>query len=287
MALERRWRQVSPRSFVEDGKENGEVVLNDTIYLRVKQKVVVRALGEDDLVLEVKRVSSPTRVVLGPDDNNINTRIDLTAYTVAKTASLSAQEQDKKVPGDKDQMKHSYEQEPILARRVIHVDPYGDFYTVSNPMPVQLSNGSIDIGTVNAELEVQLSHLDDNPNPGDIADSVRVGDGENILEINPDGSINTTSSPKTSPFIANINIANANTEETFQLPGNTKKFSFYIRDGKAKTLLSFNSGESGITYKTVERGEEYEEEGLTRNMPLDLYFQTTHGNVVAEILYWL
>jgi hypothetical protein len=49
---------------------------------------------------------------------------------------------------------------------------------------------------VNGELEVQLSHQDNVPNLGDVADSVRVGDGTNVLKVNPDGSINTTSADK-------------------------------------------------------------------------------------------
>lgn len=286
MALERRWKQVPARSFIEDGKENGEVVLNDTIYLRVKQEVKIEALGEETQRLEVKRVSSPNRVILGPTDNNINTRTDISRYTVVKAATLSASEQEKRVPSDKDQMKHSYEQEPILARRVINVDPYGDFYTVSNPVPVQLSDGSIDIGTVNAELEVQLSHLDDTPNTGDIADSIRVGDGENILKINEDGSVNFTQNPKEEPFIVNIPINNANTEQNYAFPANMKKFTFYIRDGKAKTQMSFVSGDSSSSFKTIERGEEYVENGITRNSPLNIHFQVNSPNVIAEIVYW-
>lgn len=286
MALERKWRQLSPRSFVEDGKANGEVALDDTIYLRVKQIVTIEAIGESTLNLEVKRVISPTRIALGPKDTNINTRIDLSAYTVGKISTLSAAEQDKKIPSDKDQMKHSYEQEPILARRVINVDPYGDFYTVKNPLPVQLSNGSINIGSVNAELEVQLSHLDDSPNAGDVHDSIRIGDGEDLLAINPDGSINISLSAKENPTIINKPIGTANTEESVTLPSSVKKYTFYIRDGRAKTRLSFVSGESGTNYKTIEMGEEYEEDGIVRSSDLDIYFQVTTPNVVAEIVYW-
>lgn len=189
MALERRWRYIPPIQLSQDGGQDGLVVLADTIYFKVKQKIKIQALGEPDLLLEVKRVISPTRLYVGPLDTNINSRKDISAYTVAKISKISAEEQDKKVPGWEDQHKHSYEQEPILARRVIHVDPYGDFYTVSNPLPVQLSDGAINIGSVNAELEVQLSHKDNVPNAGDVADSTQVGDGVEILQINPDGSI--------------------------------------------------------------------------------------------------
>lgn len=76
------------------------------------------------------------------------------------------------------------------ARRVTIVDRDGIFNDTQHPLYVRLSDGSINIGTVNAELEVQLSHKDNDPDAGDVHDSVRIGDGVEELAINPDGSIN-------------------------------------------------------------------------------------------------
>lgn len=70
------------------------------------------------------------------------------------------------------------------------LDENGDAYSPTNPLAVQLSDGSVNIGTVNAEVEVQLSHIDNSPDAGDVADSVRIGDGVETLEVNADGSIN-------------------------------------------------------------------------------------------------
>lgn len=84
------------------------------------------------------------------------------------------------------------------AKRVTLVDANGEAgqgSTPSNPLYVQLSDGQINIGTVNAELEVALSHKDNTPDPGDVADSVRIGDGQDELQINPDGSINVNLTP--------------------------------------------------------------------------------------------
>lgn len=75
------------------------------------------------------------------------------------------------------------------AKRVLIVDELGNFNSPENPLFVQLSDGSVNIGTVNAELEVQLSHIDNDPDAGDVADSVRIGDGVEIAEIKPDGSL--------------------------------------------------------------------------------------------------
>lgn len=65
-------------------------------------------------------------------------------------------------------------------------DENGNPYGPDNPLSVQLSDGSVNIGTVNAELEVQLTHLDNDPDAGDVHDSIRIGDGVEELAINAD-----------------------------------------------------------------------------------------------------
>lgn len=92
-------------------------------------------------------------------------------------------------------------QDSADAKRVTLVNLDGTENSPDNPLYVQLSDGSINIGTVNAELEVQLSHKNNDPDLGDIADSVRIGDGVEELAINPDGSINTSPVPSTASLI--------------------------------------------------------------------------------------
>lgn len=74
------------------------------------------------------------------------------------------------------------------AKRVTLVNEGGESgvgTSPANPIFVQLSDGSVNIGTVNAELEVQLSHRDDDPDSGDVHDSVRIGDGEFEVNMTP------------------------------------------------------------------------------------------------------
>lgn len=59
-------------------------------------------------------------------------------------------------------------------------DESGTPYSPSNPLHVQLSDGSVNIGTVNADLDVQLDHTGATP------DSVQIGDGTETLSINTD-----------------------------------------------------------------------------------------------------
>jgi len=66
-------------------------------------------------------------------------------------------------------------------------DDSGNPYTAANPLPVQLSDGSVNIGTVQANVEVQLTHENDYPSAGRIHDSIRIGDGTDELAIVKEG----------------------------------------------------------------------------------------------------
>lgn len=147
MAHEREWLRVEVRSFVSDGGADGSITLSSTSGFKVKQKVKITAIGESPLVLEVKRVISPTTLLVGPFNQNINIRTNLSAYTVAKASGISAETQSKKFPTDKDIHSFIYEQEPTVAYRTISVDEYGDFYSSNNPLPVDAPkyiSGTID-----------------------------------------------------------------------------------------------------------------------------------------------
>lgn len=104
------------------------------------------------------------------------------------------------------------------ARRIKHVDEFGSPINTQNPLPVRLTDGSLNIGSVNAQLEVQLSHAADTPDPGDVPDSVQIGDGQDILEVNPDGSINvnvvTGSSSNTKNFYNEVSSVVSSTPTT-------------------------------------------------------------------------
>ena len=66
------------------------------------------------------------------------------------------------------------------------VDVKEDTLTPSNntPLPVKITSTSGDINITAGDLNVQLSHVGTN------YDSIRIGDGTNLLSINADGSLN-------------------------------------------------------------------------------------------------
>lgn len=192
---ERRYLAISPQSFTADGTTLGVVTIaslkiDQSRMFKVKQVVTLMGTGLTNIDLEVKKVLSDTQLVVGPLNTRIDSVYDVSAFTVAVGATIEAREQKRPIIPEQEITTIIYDEEPTLAHRNVLVDWLGNYYSSNNPLPVQLSDGSIDIGTVNAELEVQLSHKDNYPDAGDVADSVRIGDGTDVLEINNDGSIN-------------------------------------------------------------------------------------------------
>lgn len=195
MFVERKRLGVLPRALTSDGSANGLVQVADITGFYVKQKVSIKSNTQPSQLFEIKRFDSLTSFYVGPlpPQGGIEKRSNISAYLVADGAVISAEEQDR--PGIKpdEHERAVYAEEPIVAKRTIQVDQFGRYYTVDNPMPVQLSDGSVNIGTVNAELEVQLSHKSDSPDPGDIADRINTIDGfldrrvENINNITYEG----------------------------------------------------------------------------------------------------
>lgn len=180
MAYERLWAFVS-RPFTANGTAGGLITVADTAGFYVKSQVRITSSTQPSLLLEVKRINGTTQIEVGPIGQSILERTDVSAYLVADSATITLYEQ--KIPPitNDSLLGYVYDREPIVALRSVMVDRYGRYYNTDNPLPVQLSDGSINIGTVNAELEVQLSHQDNVPNPGDVADSVRIGDGINTM----------------------------------------------------------------------------------------------------------
>ena len=285
MAIERLWEEIPARAFIANGQSNGTVTLESTINFRTNQKVTLTASGFDPLNLVVKRVISPTQMLLGPDDKNILSRYDLSAYTLLVVPVISAAEQNKTSIPEKDQLQMTLEREPVNARRVFQVDDFGRPFSTSNPFPVQLSDGSVNIGTVNAELEVQLTHLDDDPDLGDVYDSVRIGDGTYILKINPDGSINISLASAQTPKIINFLMPTAGSEYQLTIPDTAKRFHFNAR-GNSKILFAFEAGETATNYNSLFPGNSYEENGLQRTVDLDIFVLANKNNEVLEVRYW-
>ncbi|MCG3175374.1 MAG: hypothetical protein MOGMAGMI_00303 [Candidatus Omnitrophica bacterium] len=283
--IEKFWDNTGPILLTNDGDSFGRIEVLSAINFHVKQQVILQSNTTEGF-FEIKRIIGPNIIELGPRKTPLSERSDVSAFLTADVATIRGDKQPRNEIPEKEYKRAVYAEEPVVAWRTVLVNPFGNYYTVDNPLPVQLSDGSINIDTLNANLQVQLTHLDNFPNPGDIADSVQIGDGSNILNINPDGSINVSVGAVNTPKIENIDLLLANTEYSYTFTQDTKKFKLRIRDGKAKLKIAYNVGESGTDFWTVERGAYLEEGGLDLSGGVTIYFQATHPNTVLELQYW-
>lgn len=194
MAFEKRIAELSPRLLIVDGTNQGQLQIDDAFSLKVKQILVLKSNTQANLTLQVKRVLNPTTFLVGLSQKNIDDRTDVSAYLVADGATISSPDPYQLRPGiaPEDFSRAVYDEEPTIAIRTVMVDRGGRYIGSDPELPlyVQLTDGSVNIGTVHAQLEMFLSHKDNDPDAGDVNSSVRIGDGVDELQVNPDGSIN-------------------------------------------------------------------------------------------------
>lgn len=90
--------------------------------------------------------------------------------------------------------------------------------------------------------------------------------------------------PVETPLIRNISCPNKNVENAVPIPAGVKKLSFYARNN-SKLQFSFNSGESGVAFKTLMPGNVFQEDGIELNGKT-LYVQASKDGEILEILTW-
>lgn len=187
MAYERFWEEIPQRLVASDGTKDGTLKIDDLRGLYVKQIVNLISNAQPVKSFQIKRIDVYNSTIwLGPQNTNINTYSDLSIYLQADGAAIWAARQEKNTVPKDDQYRGSYETEPIVARRVIGVDSQGKHYSKDNPLPVQISS---DVHIDNVDLEVRITAKDNDPEPGRIHDSVRIGDGVNEVGVTNDGKL--------------------------------------------------------------------------------------------------
>jgi len=238
--LEKRFSAVTPQALTANGTAEGKITVADTRLFKVKQKVFLQSSTQQPRDgLEVKKIINRTEMVVGPEKSAIHITSDVSDFLVTDTATVAANEQFRPIIPSEEFNRAVYEEEPTVAIRSMLVDKEGNDYRTENPLPVELSNGSVNIGTVNAELEVQLSHKDNFPDVGDVADSVRIGDGVHELAINSDGSINTLSTVTAT----DLDIRNLSHIQDSVKLGDGSDFLAINADGSINTNIEVNAAD--------------------------------------------
>jgi hypothetical protein len=182
----------------------------------------------------------------------------------------------------------------VISDTVLFVGPYGNINFRSNLANYTIAkNAAIlaDEQPRSAITDVEIGRAKFDEEPTNAERSVLVDQyGRYYTDLNPvpiDGSITLEdgSGIKT-PFISNVEIALANTEQEIIIPQLTKKFLIKIRGGNSKGQLSYTLGESGSKFITIMYGNWYLEENLKLDSNLKLYVQVNKPSQVIEILTW-
>ena len=175
--FEKRFAAVPPQFFTADGTASGLITIarDACILFKVKQKVILTANTLPNIELEIKEIDSNNNIYVGPkagtlgapnSNTGISARTDISAYTVALSAAIMADEQKRPAIDNIEIVRATYEEEPTTAVRSILVDPCGDLIGPENPLSVAF-DGTVTIGDVS------------------------IVEGGNTMTVNPDGSINT------------------------------------------------------------------------------------------------
>lgn len=125
MLFEKKWPLVI-QSFTADGTMSGLVTVASTDDFRAKQLVHISAAGLDTLELEVKRVISATELYVGEPGRRMETRTDVSDYTTALAAQITAHEQPRPAIQPNQILRAVYAEEPAVAFRVLSVDVQGN-----------------------------------------------------------------------------------------------------------------------------------------------------------------
>jgi len=205
MAFEKAWSTVSPIPLTADGTSLGVITVADTDGFKVKGIAQLKNNTGLNMIVQVNQVLSKTTIIVGKPGSSPSATeggiqsgsiVDVSAFTTAllSTIGFGMQPKNKIKPDDIEQA--TYEADPTVAVRTIGVDPYGDFYTADNPLPVAI-DGTISI----AQVEVK-------------------GTNGNFLEPNADGSINTVGTSVVSGTV-DVNLNGLNAFQTSQYPVGT------------------------------------------------------------------
>lgn len=287
---EKRFYAIPAQALTADGTVDGTITIAKTFCWKVGQIITCVSSTVQPRRLKIKAVLSETTIKVGEIDTPIYKFTDVSSLLVADTAMIELHDDydsNRRPVIDLHEIQRQvYEEEPTIALRSHLVDWLGRSYCVDNPIPVQLSDGSIDIGTVNAELEVQLSHQDNVPDAGDVADSVQIGDGVEILEINPDGSINVDIVDVKVPKVVRIAVPLADTEYSYTFTTATKRFKFRVEDSAAKARIAWVVTETATHYWDVNRGSYYEDRDLDLSAGVTIYYRLNKASKTVQIQYW-
>lgn len=261
MGFERDLSPVLPILFTANGGAQGQIQLSTTLGLFVKQEVILNANTLEPLNVQIKQVLSDTQILVGHPTANIQHRMDVSAYTLAKNANLSAVKQRKSTLPNEERLYASYIQEPSNSWRVTPVDSFGNSIDNTNPLPVSFEGG---ISIANVGII--------GPDPDN-----------NRLDVNTDGSINVNivSAPITGHLVRSI------FNEVLSVPSGfeTLIVSYTVPIGSSAILeRSDTSGDNVARFNVYLNGSAFDVQRTYFGGEFNAHFEYTTGTSDGFVL---
>lgn len=135
MAIEKSWAKIGPFDLLQNGDNDGTVVLNSTRNLYVKQQIILQNATTAKF-LEIKAILSNQTLKVGPKGGSLENYEDISMF-LAVDSTLRAEKQARPSIPEKEYERSVFAEEPIVAKRTISVDELGNYYNVDNPVPTK------------------------------------------------------------------------------------------------------------------------------------------------------
>lgn len=124
--LEKRFVAVPAQPLTADGTANGVIKVVYSGFFKVKQQIIITSSANNPTTdLEIKRIPDINTIEVGPK-GPIDKRADLSMYTLVSGATIFANEQHRPLIPQEEVIRAVYEEEPVVAYRVIGVDQNGN-----------------------------------------------------------------------------------------------------------------------------------------------------------------
>jgi len=278
MAKEQSYDRIEPVYFIEDGRENGIVTIESTIGFKVKRPIIVYSNSiSTPKRLFVLRVLNETQMLLGPDKSKFNKKEDMSAYLLSDEAYLEAPEEERPNISPADYERAVYEEEPVVAKRVIPVDRLGNTYGKSHEGQQQIIEGSI-TGSVYNNLKLaynatfQVQYIGESP--------FATLDSENkhfIQKIEYDSVLNATRILLATSSFENPEIKNITISAPYTINGDTF-INLIANIGSFQELEPTDTGGTGLN------GAKTEEELTTIKINTSLGLGQIFSGKIVEIV---
>lgn len=253
MANERQWDAVPPILLTADGTTEGVLQVVDTAGFFFDQQATLQNNLAVKLTVYIKRVVDKNTLWVGPKKGGLDHNVDVSAFTIATSSTISAAMQNKSAVPMEARLQATYETDPIDAWRVRPVDPYGNGYSNSNPLPVTF-DGTVSIGDVHIL----------GPSPTN-----------NELNVNADGSINVN--VVETPVAGNL-VRNIYSEANAVVQGATTTLVQYTVPGSVTSSILYRisvSGENIAKYTVFWNSAQIDTRRTYYGSSLSEYFEFT------------